>query len=84
MVYFLMHEDTKIALFEYENQSIRAVVINKDARNKLPFLEMSSKSDEEKIVQWIMCRGIPVTRQRIQADLRELDAKSTTDYMIDI
>ena len=45
MVYFLMHEDTKIALFEYENQSIRAVVINKDARNKLPFLEMSSKSD---------------------------------------
>ncbi len=83
MVYFLMHEDTKIALFEYENQSIRAVVINKDARNKLPFLEMSSKSDEEKIAQWIMCRGIPVTRQRIQADLRELDAKSTTDYMID-
>ena len=30
MIYFLMHENEKLALFEYENQGITAVVINKN------------------------------------------------------
>lgn len=82
MIYFLMHENTKLALFEYENQNISAVVVNEKEKEKLPFLEMSSKKIEDKIAEWIMNRGIPVTRQRIDVDLQVLNTKNVQDYMI--
>lgn len=82
MIYFLMHEDTKLALFEYDNQTVTAVVINEKAENKLPLLGRSSKSVESKTSEWIMNRGIPVTRQGIGTDLQLLNEKSAVDYMI--
>lgn len=82
MIYFLMHENDKLALFEYENQSILGVVVNKKNVDKLPFLEMSSKSIEDKVAEWILNRGIPVTRQRLKVDLDMLDVKNVHDYMI--
>lgn len=82
MIYFLMHENDKLALFEYENQSILGLVINDKMADKLPFLEMSSKSLEDKIAKWILNRSIPVTRERIEVDLSMLDTKNVYDYMI--
>ncbi len=82
MIYFLMHENDKLALFEYENQSILGLVINDKMIDKLPFLEMSSKSLEDKVAKWILNRSIPVTRQRIEVDLSMLDTKNVYDYMI--
>lgn len=83
MIYFLMHENEKLALFEYENQGITAVVINKNSTDRLPFLEISSKTVENKTAEWIMNRGIPVTRQNIQTDLTRMNSGSTIDYMLD-
>ena len=77
-----MHENDKLALFEYENQSILAVVINEKMIDKLPLLEISSKSLEDKVAKWILNRSIPVTRQRIEVDLSMLDTKNVYDYMI--
>lgn len=82
MILFLMHEDIKLALFEYENNSITSVFINKNSVDRLPFLDNSSKSLEDKIARWIMARGIPATRQGIKSDLLMLDMKDTNDYMI--
>ena len=82
MVYFLMHENAKLALFDYESRRIDAVVINNHAKNLLPFLKRSSKSLEYRLADWILNRGIPVTRQGIQKDLSALKEKSVVDYMI--
>lgn len=82
MVYFLMHENTKLALFEYKNQSIQGIVINPKTTDRLPFLNISSKNIEDRVANWIMNRGIPVTRQRIKVDLQGLDINNVHDYMI--
>lgn len=82
MVYFLMHENTKLALFDYKNQSIQGIVINTKTKDRLPFLSISSKNIEDRVANWIMNRGIPVTRQRINVDLQGLDINNVHDYMI--
>lgn len=82
MIYFLMHENDRIALFDYENQSIQGCVINQKMKDRLPFLEISSKTMEDRLAEWIMNRGIPVTRQRIKIDLQGLETKNVHDYMI--
>lgn len=83
MIYFLMHEDDRLAVFKYENQSIESVVINDKLINRLPLLKISSKSVENRVADWIMSRGIPVTRQGIKSELIEMGKKSTIEYMID-
>ena len=77
-----MHENDRLALFDYDNQSIHGVVINEKTIAKLPFLSVSSKTMEDRLAEWIMNRGIPVTRQRIKTDLHGLDIKNVHDYMI--
>lgn len=77
-----MHEDNKLAIFEYVNSIISVISINNKLVDKLPFLELSTKNLKDKIAEWILNRGIPVTRQRIKVDLSMLGEKDTLDYMI--
>lgn len=62
MIYFLMHENDKLAIMDYENQAINGIVINDRMTDRLPFLDSTSKTKEEGLAAWIMNRGIPVTR----------------------
>ena len=51
MIYFLMHENDRLALFDYDNQSIHGVVINEKMTAKLPFLSVSSKTMEDRLAE---------------------------------
>lgn len=70
MLYFLMHKDSKLALFKYENQAISNLIINENHKNRLPLVAISPNSIESSIINWIMHRGIPVTRQGIKSKVR--------------
>ena len=83
MIYFLMHENDRIAVFEYENQNILALKINDKMSHKLPFLELSSKSLEDRLIAWILNRGVPVSRQGIKTDLNIMGEEHIIDYMIE-
>lgn len=83
MIYFLMHENAKLAVINYNGQSIVGIMINPNNKEKLPLLEVSSKSIEDKLIKWIINRGIPVTRQNIKRELTRLDSISVVDYMFD-
>ena len=83
MIYFLMHENDRIAVFEYENQNILALKINDNMSHKLPFLELSSKSLEDRLIAWILNRGVPVSRQGIKTDLNIMGEEHIIDYMIE-
>ncbi len=83
MIYFLMHENDRIAVFEYENQNILALKINDKMSHKLPFLELSSRSLENRLISWILNRGVPVSRQGIKTDLSIMGENHVIDYMID-
>ena len=83
MVFFFMHEEEKLAVFKYENHRIESVVLNDKQKDRLPMMKLSSKSMEDKVADWIMSRGIPVTRQGITSELIGMGKKSTVDYMID-
>lgn len=83
MIYFLMHENDRIAVFEYENQNILALKINDKMSHKLPFLELSSKSLEDHLIAWILNRGVPVSRQGIKTDLNIMGEEHIIDYMIE-
>lgn len=83
MIYILMHEDKKLALFKYENQRVESVVINEKLKNKLPIMKLSSKNIEDKVADWLINRGIPITRQGIKSELVAMGKKSTVDYMLD-
>ncbi len=78
-----MHEEEKLAVFKYENHRIESVVLNDKQKDRLPMMKLSSKSMEDKVADWIMSRGIPVTRQGITSELIGMGKKSTVDYMID-
>ena len=67
-----MHENDRIAVFEYENQNILALKINDKMSHILPFLELSSKSLEDSLIAWILNRGVPVSRQGIKTDLNKI------------
>lgn len=77
-----MHENDRIAVFEYENQNILALKINDKMSHKLPFLELSSKSLEDRLIAWILNRGVPVSRQGIKTDLNIMGEEHIIDYMI--
>lgn len=78
-----MHENDRIAVFEYENQNILALKINDKMSHKLPFLELSSRSLENRLISWILNRGVPVSRQGIKTDLSIMGENHVIDYMID-
>lgn len=78
-----MHENDRIAVFEYENQNILALKINDKMSHKLPFLELSSKSLEDRLIAWILNRGVPVSRQGIKTDLNIMGEEHIIDYMIE-
>ena len=78
-----MHENDRIAVFEYENQNILALKINDKMSHKLPFLELSSRSMENRLISWILNRGVPVSRQGIKTDLSIMGENHVIDYMID-
>lgn len=82
MIFFLMHENDKLAVFDYSNASISGIVLNEQYQYKLPFMEISSKTLEDRVAEWILNRGIPVTRQRIETDLAVLNTKNVIDYMV--
>ena len=78
MSYFLMHKDAKVALFSLVNDRIFYMTINNEKRELLPV----GIHDEQGLSQWIMGRGIPVTRDGIASDLLEIGGKSTFDMML--
>lgn len=82
MIYFLMHENERLAVFEYTNHSILAVRVNDKTAHKLPLLELSSKTLNDRVAEWVLNRSIPVTRQRIKVDLSMMGEKNVLDYMI--
>ena len=79
--FILQHEDTKLALFRYNGTNIEteSIVVNDKTTHILPFLSLSSEKLESKIAQWIINRGIPVTRDDIKKDIGD---KTLLDILI--
>lgn len=78
MVYYLMHENFKIALFEADNYCVRGIKLSK--RN-IQFLPVGVFSEVD-LRKWIQARGIPVTRQRLDLDLRSMHISSPFELML--
>ena len=79
--YFLMHEDKKIAAFLVDDLfQITDVGIssNIDTLRYLP----QSVNDKVSLVKWLLNRGVPVTRQRLNVDLREMRVSSSFELML--
>lgn len=72
--YILQHEDTKLAVFQYNGINIEteSIAINNKTMHMLPFLQLSSENIAAKLVKWITNRGIPVTRDNIKYDIGNL------------
>nr|WP_302600420.1 hypothetical protein [uncultured Acetatifactor sp.] len=59
MLYFLMHENDKLALFNYEKPSINEIVINEKNIDKLPLAETDKASLKASLMDWLRnCRKI--------------------------
>lgn len=81
MQYILMHENEKLAIFEYTT-SLLSLIVNSKNTEKLPYLELSLKSTAEALKKWIYNRGVPVTRQRLEIDLIGMKTRSSFEYML--
>ena len=82
MLYFLMHENDKLALFNYEKPSINEIVINEKNIDKLPLAETDKASLKASLMDWLMHRGIPATRHGIREQLANLTLESPVEYML--
>ncbi len=82
MLYFLMHENDKLALFNYEKLSINEIVINEKNIDKLPLAETDKASLKASLMDWFMHRGIPATRHGIREQLANLTLESPVEYML--
>lgn len=79
--YFLMHEDKKIAVFSIVDSDVIGSVefsINSETLRFLPV----GVHDVQTFKQWLRERGIPVTRQRIKIDLKQLHVSSSLEFML--
>lgn len=74
-IYFLMHENQKIALFSVENGNISRVQFPDSSLNYLPV----GISTKEQLQRWITNRCIPFTRQGLN---RELVTITPFEYML--
>lgn len=74
-IYFLMHENQKIALFSVENGNISKVQFPDSSLNYLPV----GISTKEQLQRWITNRCIPFTRQGLN---RELVTITPFEYML--
>lgn len=80
-VYYLCHEDKKISLFkvdDFGNLTDIAFSKNKEMLQYLP-VGVSSLNDAG---NWVKSRGIPTTRQGLQADLQRMGVKSAFELML--
>lgn len=82
MLYFLMHENDKLALFNYEKPSINEIVINDKNIDKLPLIKADKASLKASLMDWLMRRGIPATRHGIREQLANLTLESPVEYML--
>lgn len=80
LYYFLMHENVKVAFFSTDDGKsyIDKLKINPDA---FPYLPVGF-TNEALLKKWILNRGIPVTRQRLDIDLRMSKVSSPFELML--
>lgn len=80
MFYFLMHENNKVAFFEVDdtNSIVLRLKVNMDNAHLLPAFVYN----EVYLKDWINKRGIPVTRQHINIDLKMSNVSSTFELML--
>lgn len=78
MVYYLMYENFKIALFEADNCCVKGIKLSK--RN-IQFLPVGILNEVD-LRKWIHVRGIPATRQRLDLDLRSMHISSPFELML--
>lgn len=72
MTYYLMHEDDIVALFNFEDNSIDSIQLSPDQE-----LYPVGVQNGLQLKKWMQQRTIPVTRERIQYELKELQEEST-------
>ena len=78
-MYFLMHENNKIAAFNTDiADNILSLSINKNALDLIP---IGVKNNGE-LALWIRNRAIPVTRHNIKEDLHKYNNISTFKFML--
>ncbi len=81
MIYFLMHENTRLALFTYDGIGISSVRVSATARFKLPLFKNDHISIEKKLYLWFLSRCIPVTRKGIQLELHRMNRVNALKYL---
>lgn len=82
MQYFLMHENKKLALIEFDkfnNILNLAISSNENTRKYLPLVVFDNNS----LASWIKNRGIPTTRQGISRDLKLANIADTFTLMLE-
>lgn len=72
MTYFLMHEDEIVALFQYEEGEIDAIQLSPDTE-----LYPVGVQEKQQLREWLKQRTIPVTRDGIEQELKEIQEVST-------
>lgn len=81
MVYMLMHENDKVAIFEIDSEYnlLRADSSNDDKINRLLPVGVVDKAS---LKNWIAGRGVPVTRKGIKDEIRRIGKNSTFEWML--
>ena len=81
MVYLLMHENSKVAVFEVDSEYnlLRADAGNDDRiKSKLPV----GVIDKASLKRWIASRGVPATRKGLKNELRNMEMNSPFEFML--
>ena len=79
--YFLMHENLKIALFKLYN--LKNIIRIELSQNPSTIMHLPvGVTDKLGLRDWLLNRGIPVTRQRLDIDLRMSKVSSPFELML--
>jgi hypothetical protein len=76
-----MHENTKIAAFKLDDSfqiGNIAITNNNESQKHLP-IDINNELD---LKNWILNRGVPITRQRVKVDLQMIKEKTPFELMI--
>lgn len=79
--YFLLHENKKIAIFTIDSLNNIDNIELSSNKSTLQYLPIGVK-DKLSLKNWLMNRGIPVTRQRLKVDLKQSGVSSSFELML--
>lgn len=78
---FLLHENKKIAIFTIDSLNNIDNIELSSNKSTLQYLPIGVK-DKLSLKNWLMNRGIPVTRQRLKVDLKQSGVSSSFELML--